>query len=204
MQQSSNGIVFSIPNVVHPLCIRMYSTRVWNFSKKNRKKQEFNFPLGKVFTYFQFRSYFVLCRESILEDRLSFAHFTQNVLTRRRKDPVDRPKRFLLNRLSQLCNFLRSSLYFAINARHDIDNRRRLIYETEKFRTSGVSWTNRLNFSLVIINITGERVESFSLLFFLFFFLHIYTYIYIYVSFKAFFERQKIEREVGRTFFFLD
>lgn len=67
---------------------------------------------------------------------------------------------------------------------------------------SGVSSTNRLNFFLVIINIIpGNEVESSSLLFFLSFsFLHIY----IYISFKAFFERQKIEREVGRTFFFLD
>ena len=32
-------------------------------------------------------------------------------------------------------------------------------------------------------------------------YIYIYIYIYIYVSFKAFFERQKIEREVGRTFF---
>lgn len=83
-------------------CVEYIRHEYGTFPKKNRKKQEFNFPLGKVFSYFQFRSYFVLCRESILEDRLSFALFTQTVLTRRRKDPVDRPKRILLNRLSQL------------------------------------------------------------------------------------------------------
>lgn len=61
-----------------------------------------------------------------------------------------------------------------------------------------MSSTNRLNFFLVIINIIGGDTSGkflVALLSFLFFF------IYIYISFKAFFERQKIEREVGRTFF---